>query len=296
MARRETVDRFDRMSRRPFRGEAPKTDADMEFIADYDKADAAMAKEIGAPAPAKTDPARIHLFNSKNEYLAGIAGRWGDKEAERRVSSQGFNSPDTGVVWTKRGDQAHDEYGMGHEMEHDGSLVVANTKPPAYDMINGQIEPIHVKDIKVGYWDLPTTLPPGEPHGLTEMVTDMSINKKLELMGRPPIVPGYRPLDLLRSALVRKVAEAHDDLTPAAVENGLILGMRTTDRSMLEKVRAVVGDEGLDTIVNMKAHLFGKEAIAIAQRLGLDTTELETYDAGRPVRYFDWQRARPTQD
>jgi hypothetical protein len=296
MARYETIDRYNRMSRQPFKGEAPKTDADKQFMADYDRASAIVAKEVGTPAPAETDSARIHLFNSKGEYLAGIADRWGAKEAERRVSTQGFNFPGTGVVWTRSGNTAHDEYGMGHEMEHDSSLAVVNTKPPAYDIVGGQIEAIHVKETHVGYSDLPTTLPPGEPHGLTEMVTDMSINKKLELMGRPPIVPDYRPLDLLGSALVRKVAEAHDDLTPAAVENGLIRGMRTTDRSMLEKVRAVVGDEGLDTVVNMKAHLFGKEAIAIARQLGLDTTELETYDAGRPVRYFDWQRARPTQD
>jgi hypothetical protein len=277
----------------PIEGEVPPTDDERMLIAEADEAIVAIGDEVGVNMRGRIpDTAEHHFFADHASYMHGVETMVGPDAARAHEKSNGFCSPEAGVVLVREADPGVRRTGIVHEKVHGVSLVQAESERRA----DGQpVVPYVPRTVHIGYTDL-ATRPTGRPHGLTEWVTEMTANKGAAMTKDGPLAPetsGYTRLNILGDGLVVATATEYG-VPPSMVENGLIKGLWTPDRSGLSMIRNVFGDASYDEIVNMPANLRPAEALRLARQFELGTAvqALIAYSAGTPADMYGWQRRR----
>jgi hypothetical protein len=280
---------------RPLQGEVPPTDAELAVIDKVNESIIEIGDEVGANMRgALQDPEEHHFFPDKQAYLHGVAMRFGSKTAAVLQNSRGFSHPQAGVAWTRQGNTYDDAFGITHEKMHGVSLEVVTSMPAVQTQETSGPATVQygVQSLKVGYHDLASERSINS-HAATEFATDMATNKSMIMTGVGPIDPTYWPIDILGGHAVLETARAYG-LKPLEVENELIKGLWTPDRSGMEKVREVMGDVRFHRFINLDAELTASQARRVAQELGWDYAieDLAKAHVGQFDAYFGWRRRR----
>ncbi|HEX9153481.1 MAG TPA: hypothetical protein VF809_01545 [Candidatus Saccharimonadales bacterium] len=275
----------------PMPGSSLATPEEKDFVEESNLIIVEMGDEAGADMRDRVQPLHEHNFyDTKGAYVLGTKMRFGPRMAGRYVDSQGFMHPSTGLVWTRSDDPRHDRYGMLHEKIH--GVSVTHIEPGVLPYTRDGRTQYMARSVKVGYQDLPTQ-PIDGPHGMTEWVTDMAACKGMQKAGLGPICPNYRPLDILGGWVVMETA-AEVGHKPYDIENYLIKGLWTPDRSGVEMMRDRFDNSGVDRLVNLGAWMNCRMAIDIAVELDMPDAvdDLRAYDRGEFDTYFNWRRPR----
>jgi hypothetical protein len=285
----------DDLRSRPMQGEVRPSNFEEGVIDKVDRSIVEIGDEVGVDMRGALQPLEEHhIFPDKPSYVHGIERRFGATEAAKLEVNRGFFHPQAGLIWTRQGDPFDDAFGLTHEKIHGVSLEVVTPEPLTYTTdAQGAPQPQYAaRRVAIGYQDLcPQRL--SDAHGATEFVTDMATNKSMIMSGYGPIDPLYRAIDILGGHAVLETARAYG-VKPLEVENQLIKGMWTPDRTGMERVREVLGDERFDRFIHLTATMTGRAAERAAQELGWDFAidDLVKAGVGKFNTYFDWRRRR----